>query len=87
MDLPYVWCVVKKQKIKNSRPYVEIGCPSYGICNCGIEYGYDCNADTTENNWNVYREKCLNDAFDFENSQQMSKSQKNEIIKKFWNHY
>ena len=71
-----------KAKNKDFRPYDQHGFPSYGICGCcGIEYGFDCEPDSTEQDWNRYREKWLKNEIDFSLSRKMSQSDKIEQLK------
>lgn len=70
-----------KANHKEFRAYEKGGYPSYAICSCGIEYGFECNADSTEIDWTRYRTKWINEELDFGNSKKMPKSQKLEQLK------
>ncbi len=71
----------EKSENKDFRAYDNTATPSYGICGCGIEYGYECNSDSTEEDWNRYRTKWLNEELDFGNSKKMIRSRKIEQLK------
>ena len=45
---------------KDWRPYDDDGHPSYDICNCGFEYGFDDSGEPPyEKSWESYRAKWL----------------------------
>ena len=71
----------EKSRNKEFRAYDNTGNPSYGICGCGIEYGVECNSDSTKDDWFRYRVKWLNEELKFGNSKTMIKSQKIEQLK------
>jgi hypothetical protein len=74
----FALCPVCGEKAENKefKAYDDEGNPSYGICRCGIEYGYDCNSNSTEKDWDRYRKKWLNEELDFGNSKTKPKSKK-----------
>jgi len=74
----YSLCPVCGEKARNKefRPYDEEGMPSYGICSCGIEFGYECSPESTEQDWVSYREKWIQSELEFGNSRKLSKSEK-----------
>lgn len=78
----FQFCPVCGKKAFNKvfRAYDEQG-NSYGICACGIEYGNDCNAETTEIDWKKQREEWLNETLEFGNCKMMSKAEKLEQLK------
>lgn len=76
-------CPVCGEEWKNKalRPYDEMGYPSYGICGCGIEFGFDCSPDSTHRDWEVYRKKWLDGNLEFGNGSSMSRSEKMNQLK------
>lgn len=72
-------CGVKAQN-KEFRPYDSQGFPSYGICLCGIEFGFECSADSTQEAWSAYRTKWFNEELQFGNSRTLSKQKKIEQL-------
>lgn len=78
-DDGYSLCPVcgDKSKNKDFRPYDKLGYPSYGICQCcGIEFGFDCEPDSTELDWRNYRAKWLRNEIDLSMARKMSKADK-----------
>lgn len=58
----YCFCPVcgEKSKEKAWRPYDADGYPSYDICYCGFEYGFDDSGEPPyDKSWASYREKWL----------------------------
>ena len=58
----YCCCPVcgEKATSKDWRPYDNEGCPSYDICSCGFEYGFDdSGVPTYDKSWERYREQWL----------------------------
>lgn len=50
---------------KEWRPYDKKGYPSYDICSCGFQYGFDDFGESSyENSWKIYREKWINNKID-----------------------
>ena len=83
-DDGYSFCPVCGEKSKNKefRPYDKLGFPSYEICGCcGIEYGFDCESDSTENDWKSYRAKWLRNEIDSNLARKMSKTDKIKQLK------
>jgi hypothetical protein len=61
-DDGYCFCPVcgEKSKDKDWRPYNEEGYPSYDICSCGFEYGFDdAGQPPYDKSWERYRSKWL----------------------------
>lgn len=78
-DDGFSFCPVCGEKFKNKsfRPYDRQGFPSYEICGCcGIQYGFDCEPDSAERDWNRYREKWLRNEIDFSVARKMAKNEK-----------
>lgn len=58
----FCYCPVCGEKAINKewRPYDENGHPSYDICNCGFEYGFDDSGEHPyEKSWERYRTNWL----------------------------
>ncbi len=75
----FCYCPVCGEKAKNKewRPYDETGLPSYDICSCGFEYGFDDSGEPPyEKSWENYREKWLNNEIDQYFGKRMTKSEK-----------
>ena len=75
----FCYCPVCGEKPKNKewRPYDETGLPSYDICSCGFEYGFDDSGEPPyEKSWENYREKWLNNEIDQYFGKRMTKSEK-----------
>lgn len=71
-----------KSRNKDFRPYDNLGYPSYDICSCcGIEYGFDCEPDSTENDWKNYRERWIRNEISFSIARKMSKDDKIQQLK------
>jgi len=68
-----------KAKHKEFRPYLEGGFPSYGICDCGIEFEY--SVHTTEKDWKNYRKRWFNAELKFGNSRTLKKEDKIKQLK------
>lgn len=65
-------CGVKSED-SNWRPYDKDGFPTYDICECGFEYGFDDSGiPPYEESWNNYREKWLKEELDFGDSKSKS---------------
>tara|TARA_R110000850_G_scaffold180780_1_gene306243 strand:+ start:57 stop:392 length:336 start_codon:yes stop_codon:yes gene_type:complete len=78
-DDGYCFCPVCGYKSNNKswRPYNTKGYPSYDICKCGFEYGYDCGPDgPLENDWAHYRLKWLSGELDYGDSKRLCKKDK-----------
>lgn len=58
----YCYCPVcgEKSKDKEWRPYDIKGHPTYDICSCGFEYGFDDGGEPPhEKSWETYRQRWL----------------------------
>ncbi len=75
----YCFCPVCGEKPNNKewRPYDEFGFPSYDICTCGFEYGFDDSGEPPyEKSWASYRQKWLNNGADPYFGKQKTKEEK-----------
>ncbi|KAA1240785.1 hypothetical protein [Aquimarina sp. RZ0] len=75
----YCFCPVCgiKSEDKKWRPYDENGHPSYDICSCGFEYGFDEGGEPPyEKSWSNYREKWLNNEIEQHFGKKMTKLEK-----------
>jgi hypothetical protein len=80
----FCYCPVcgKKSLDKDWRPYDKDGHPSYDICSCGFEYGFDDRGEPPYgNSWKNYREKWLMGEVDLICAKKMSKIEKLEQLK------
>ena len=80
----YCFCPVCGEKSKDVdwRPYDHEGHPSYDICLCGFEYGFDDGGEPPhEKSWARYREKWLNDEVSQAFGRRLSKQEKLEQLK------
>jgi hypothetical protein len=80
----YCYCPVcgEKAREKDWRPYDNEGTPSYDICSCGFEYGYDDTGEPPyDESWKRYRERWLNDEISTAIGKTLSKTQKIEQLK------
>ena len=80
----YCFCPVcgEKSKDKDWRPYDENGNPSYDVCSCGFEYGFDdggCPPYTKS--WESYRKKWLNGEVEVIFGRRLSLAEKIEQLK------
>jgi hypothetical protein len=67
---------------KDWRPYNEDGTPTYDICECGFEYGFDdSGVPPYEESWDRYRKSWLNEELDFGDSKTKSLDKKIEQLK------
>ncbi|WP_282081576.1 hypothetical protein [Aquimarina algiphila] len=75
----YCCCPVCRRKSddKEWRPYDKNGHPSYDICSCGFEYGFDDDGEPPyEKSWSNYRKKWLNNEIEQHFDKKMTKSEK-----------
>ena len=80
----YCFCPVCGHKAQNKewRPYANDGFPSYDICQCGFEYGFDDGGEAPyEKSWDSYRLKWLNKDPDYSPSKNMTKDEKLKQLK------
>lgn len=80
----YCFCPVcgAKSKDKDWRPYDSQGHPSYDICSCGFEYGFDDpETDSHEASWERYRQKWLNGETSPSFDKHLNKTKKLEQLK------
>ena len=83
-DDGYCYCPVcgVKSMDKDWRPYDDEGNPSYDICFCGFEYGFDDGGDPPYyKSWESYRKKWLSGKVDGYGGKKLSLSQKLEQLK------
>ncbi len=83
-DDGFCYCPVCGELSRNKewRPYDNEGYPSYDICSCGFEYGFDDGGELPyEKSWQLYREKWLNGEIDNFNSKRLSKPDKLKQLK------
>jgi hypothetical protein len=82
----YCFCPVcgEKAKAKGWRPYDNDGRPSYDICSCGFEYGFDDGGEPPYNkSWETYRERWLMNEDRPTIGRRLSKSEELEQLKNF----
>lgn len=75
----YCHCPVCGELAKNKgwRPYDELGHPSYDICSCGFEFGFDDAGEPPyHGSWENYREKWLNSDVGVYSRKNMSRAEK-----------
>lgn len=81
----YCYCPVcgVKALSKDWRPYDKEGHPSYDICSCGFEYGFDDNLGEPPHDkaWEHYREEWLLGNIENEKPPKLTLSQKKEQLK------
>jgi len=80
----YCFCPVcgRKSDDKKWRPYDENGYPSYDICYCGFEYGFDDDGEPPYGkSWCSYREKWLNGKVAQHFGKKLSKTEKINQLK------
>jgi hypothetical protein len=80
----YCYCPVCGEKSKNMdwRPYDSEGHPSYDICSCGFEYGFDDGSEPPyEESWRAYRQKWLADEIKPIFGRRLNRSEKLEQLK------
>ena len=80
----FCFCPVcgEKSKDKEWRPYNEEGHPSYDICSCGFEYGFDDHGEPPyDKSWALYRERWLIDDVKPTFGRQLNKTEKLEQLK------
>ena len=81
----YCFCPVcgEKSKDKDWRPYDENGNPSYDICSCGFEYGFDDGGGPPPYNksWESYRKKWLDGENEHTFGRRLSLAEKIEQLK------
>lgn len=80
----YCFCPVCGIKVENEkwRPYDKDGLPTYDICECGFEYGFDDSGTPPyEGGWIRYRMRWLNKELDFGDSKTKSLEKKIEQLK------
>ncbi|UKN01978.1 hypothetical protein K6119_00420 [Paracrocinitomix mangrovi] len=84
----YCLCPVCGEKAKNKdwRPYDENGYPSYDICACGFEFGYDDGGEPPfDKSWELYREEWYKGELDFGNSKSLPKKIKDQQLDQLLN--
>ena len=82
----YCYCpicgCVEKAASKDWRPYDNEGSPSYDICSCGFEYGFDdSGVPPYDKSWERYREQWLLGQIENERPPKLTLSQKKEQLK------
>jgi hypothetical protein len=80
----YCFCPVCGEKSKDVdwRPYDNEGHPSYDICSCGFEYGFDDSGEPPyDESWERYRRKWLNGEVEPAFGRRLSKVEKLEHLK------
>jgi hypothetical protein len=80
----YCYCPVcgEQSKDKEWRPYNINGSPSYDICSCGFEYGFDDGGEPPhEESWENFRQKWLADEVRPTFGRRLSKTEKLEQLK------
>lgn len=83
-DDGYCFCPICGIKANNKewRPYNEEGYPSYDICSCGFEYGYDDSGEPPYDKcWEIYRGKWLIGQIEHERPPILTLSQKKKQLK------
>jgi hypothetical protein len=64
------------------RPYNDDGTPTYDICECGFEYGFDDNGiPPYEKSWKIFREKWIKEELDFGDSKRKNFKEKKVQLK------
>ncbi|MBD3638037.1 MAG: hypothetical protein HUJ25_11850 [Crocinitomicaceae bacterium] len=79
----FCFCPVcgERANVKVWRPYDKFGYPTYDICSCGFEYGFDDGGEPPyEKSWENYRTKWYAGELDFGNSKTLPKSQKDQQL-------
>jgi hypothetical protein len=79
----YCYCPVcgEKSKDKQWRPYDSEGYPTYNICSCGFEYGFEEGEPPYEKSWENYRQRWLEDEATPPFGKRLSKAEKIEQLK------
>lgn len=80
----YCYCPVcgEKSKDKDWRPYDKDGYPSYDICSCGFEYGFDDGGEAPhDKSWENYRQRWLEDEVTPTFGRQLSRTEKEEQLR------
>ena len=83
-DDGYCYCPVcgEKSKDKDWRPYDSGGNPSYDICSCGFEYGFDdAGGPLYEKSWDTYRQKWVNGEIEQVFGKRLNRGEKLEQLK------
>jgi len=83
-DDDYCYCPVCGVKSKNKewRPYDDRGQPSYDICSCGFQYGYnDSDEPPYEISWSIYRKKWMNDQINETVGEKLTPAEKRKQLK------
>ena len=67
---------------KDWRPYNQKGVPSYDICFCGYQFGYDDDGEPPyEKSWEAFRTKWLKGEVEIEIKPSLSLNEKREQLK------
>ena len=79
----YCFCPVCGVMIEDAdwRPYYQNGLPSYDICSCGFQFGYDDGSAPSKKSWAGYRERWLQGKVKNEKPPILSLSQKKQQLK------
>ena len=83
-DDGFCFCPVCGEKARHQdwRPYDLEGHPSYDLCSCGFEYGFDdSGVPPYGKSWERYRQRWLNGEVNHHFANRLSKSQKMEQLK------